>query len=122
MPPAAKQRIPELSGIEFTGHAAITEYSKTLRALMRDLAYELDFAAEEIQAVLSRQRGHPLLFGIDVRLRARKVAKRLRRASELCAGAAVEAVKFYQEFRKQFAEVINPQRAKPRQAFDFNDD
>lgn len=118
----AKQRIPELSGIEFTGHASISEYSKALRSLMRDIAFELDFAAEEIQAVLSRQRGHPLLMGIDVRLRARRVAKRLCRAQELCAGTAVEAVKFYQEFRKQFAEVISPRKAKPAKAFDFNDD
>jgi hypothetical protein len=121
MAAAARQRIPELSGIEFTGHASVAEYSRTLRALMRDLGCELDFAAEEIQAVLSRQKGHPLLMGADVRLRARRVARRLRRGSELCTGAAVEAVKFYHEFRAQFAEVITPRTATAGKPFDFND-
>jgi hypothetical protein len=120
MSKTVKQRIPELSGIEFRGHASVSEYSSTLRALMRDIAYEIDFAAEEIYAVLSRQKGHPLLLGLDVKLRARKVAKRLHRAQECVTGAGIEAVKFYREFRLQFAEVITPPKAKPR-AFDFND-
>jgi hypothetical protein len=117
---AAKQRIPELSGIEFTGHASVATYSGELRSLLRDVAYEIDFAAEEIQAVLARQKGHPLLLGLDVRLRARKVAKRLHRAQECVTGGAVEAVKFYREFRKQFAEVIAPPK-QTRASFDFND-
>ena len=119
---AKRNRIPELSGIEFTGHKSVVDYSKALREVERDLAHEADFAAEEIQAVLSSQRGHPLLMGVDVRLRARKVAKRLHRVAELHAGAAVEAVKFYAEFRRQFAEVINPPKRTPGKAFDFEDD
>jgi hypothetical protein len=121
MAAAAHTRIPELSGIEFTGHAAVAEYSKALRALCRDLSFEIEFAAEEIYAVLSRQKGHPLLLGLDVRLRARRVANRLRRAEELTAGAAVEAVKFYVEFRRQFAEAINPPAQRSAKAFNFDD-
>jgi hypothetical protein len=119
---ATRNRIPELSGIEFTGHKAVVDYSKALRELQRDLSHETDYAAEEIQATLARQRGHPLLFGVDVRLRARKVAKRLHRVSELNAGAAIEAVKFYQEFRMQFGEVISPPKQRPNgKTFDFDD-
>jgi hypothetical protein len=117
----ARSRVPELSGIEFKGHASVVEYSKALREINRDLSFEADFGAEELYAVLSRQRGHPLLFGLDVRLRARKVCKRLHRVSELNGGAAVEAVKFYQEFRLQFAEAITPSKKPPRDAFDFDD-
>jgi hypothetical protein len=117
-----RSRIPELSGIEFTGHKSVVEYSKALREIQRDLSSETDFAAEEIRAVLSRQHGHPLLFGVDVRLRARKVAKRLHRVSELNAGAAIEAVKFYQEFRMQFAEAISPPKRPNGKAFDFDDE
>lgn len=118
----ARQRIPELSGIEFTGHVSVAKYAQELRALMRDCADETRFGAEEIQAVLSRQKGHPLLLGVDVRMRARRVARRLHRVSELEAGAAIEAVKFYHEFRRQFADVINPAPRRTRQMFDFNDD
>lgn len=116
----ARTRIPELEVIEFKGAKAIAEYSRKLRALGRDLAAELDASADEVQAVLSRQKGHPLLFGLDVRSRARKVAKRLRRAAELGQGVAVEAVKFNTEFRIQFAEAIQPKRRTPK-SFDFND-
>jgi hypothetical protein len=118
----ARDRIPELSGIEFTGHAAVTEYSKALRELLRDVSHEVEFGAEELYAVLSRQNGHPLLFGVDVKIRARKVVKRLHRVHELAAGGAIEAVKFYREFRMQFAEAINPPKKQPAKAFDFNDD
>ena len=118
---ATRSRIPELEAIEFKGHKSVAQYSKAGRDLCRDLSAEFDFAAEELQAVLARQKGHPLLMGIDTRLRARKVAKRLHRASELAAGAAVESVKFYAEFRLQFGEVISPAKEKPRMDFDFDD-
>jgi hypothetical protein len=117
----SRSRIPELEVIEFKGAKAIADYSRMLRALGRDLAAECEASAEEVKAVLSRQAGHPLLFGVDVRVRARKVARRLKRAAELGQGVAIEAVKFNQEFRLQFADVIEPKRRR-RPEFDFNDD
>lgn len=116
----ARTRIPELEMIEFKGAKAIADYSRMARALGRDLAAEFEASAEEVKAVLSSQKGHPLLFGADVKLKARKVAKRLQRAAELGQGIATEAVKFNTEFRMQFAEVLTPTRQKPK-AFNFND-
>ena len=116
-----RSRIPELEVIEFKGHKAVAQYSKAARDLCRDLSHEFDFAAEELTAVLAKQRGHPLLMGMDIRLRARKVAKRLHRAAELAAGAAIESVKLYQEFRLQFGDVINPPKNPAAKSFDFND-
>jgi hypothetical protein len=119
---AAKSRIPELQSIEFNGSASIKKYSQKMRDIARDLSWEADFAAEELQAILARQgKGHPLLMGVDTKLRARKVAKRLHRASELLAGAGVEAVKLYEEFRLQFADIIKPQKPKKQDKFDFDD-
>lgn len=111
-PASARSRIPELSGIEFTGHESVREYAGTLRALCRDLAFELEYASGELYAVLSRQEGHPLLFGLDVRLRARRVSMRLDRLSRLMGGGCVESVAFYREFRKQFADVIRDKKSK----------
>lgn len=122
MAKSGKQRIPELESIDFTGAASIRKYSQSLRDLGRDLSAETGFGAEELYAVLTRQKGHPLLAGIDVKMRARKVAKRLHRASELFAGGAVEAVKLHQEFRLQFAEVLKPSRKTPAKKFDFDDE
>jgi hypothetical protein len=118
-----RKRIPELEAIDFTGAKSVADYSKALRDLSRDMSNESEFAAEELVAVLSRQKGHPLLAGVDTRLRARRVARRLYRASQLYNGAAVEAVKLYQEFRLQFADVIKPKPSKvPAKTFDFEDD
>jgi hypothetical protein len=117
-----RKRIPELSGIEFTGHESVKAYAQELRNLCRDMSDEASMGAAELHAVLSRQKGHPLLMGVDVRLRSRRVCKRLERVSELMAGATVEAVKFYAEFRTQFAEAINPSPRPSRSRFDFNDD
>lgn len=114
-------KIPELDAIEFTSPRAIADYARALRTLGRTLASELDASAEELSAVLGRQKGHPLLAGVDVRLRSRRVAKRLFRAAELAQGVATEAVRFNTEFRMQFAEILNP-RPSSRPAFDFNDD
>jgi hypothetical protein len=119
---ADRSRVPELSGIEFDGHASVHVYAEAARKLFRDMASEVDFAAEELYAVLSHQKGHPLLAGVDVRLRARRVAKRLHRISQLCAGASIESVHFYREFRRQFEEAIAPKKdKKPPRAFDFDD-
>jgi hypothetical protein len=118
---SGRSRIPELSGIRFTGHESVARYADALRNLMRDISYEVDFASEELYAVLRRQQGHPLLFGVDVKLRARKVCKRLRRCHQLCGGAAVESVKFYTEFRHQFGDVIQPPPKPKKTTFDFND-
>jgi len=111
------RRVTELERIEFTGAASITEYSRALRALGRDLAAELLQAADEVEAVLSRQKGHPLLMGLDCRVKARRTAARLKRAAEAAGGIATEAVKFNTEFRTQFADVLNPQ---PRRRPQFN--
>jgi hypothetical protein len=117
----ARNRIHELEVIEFKGAKAIAEYSRKARALGRDQAAEYESAAEEVKAVLSaQQKGHPLLFGVDTKMKARKVARRLNRMAELAQGIATEAVKFNTEFRLQFAEVINPHKQRTKK-FDFND-
>lgn len=114
-----ERRIDGLSAIEFDGAKDITIYAKTGRELCRDLAMELEAAAEQLLGVLSRQSGHPLLMGVDVRIRARKVSKRLRRAAECAQGAGIEIVKFRSEFRFQFAHIINP--PKTRSKFDWDE-
>jgi len=112
--------VPELSGIEFDGHAAVHAYAEAARKLFRTIAQELGFSAEELYAVLSHQKGHPLLAGVDVRLRARRVCRRLERMEQLAAGASVEAVHFYREFQRQFDEAIHPQARRQPRPFDFD--
>ena len=119
--PGGSSKVPELSGIEFDGHSAVRAYADAARKLFRDIAFELEFSSGELYAVLSRQKGHPLLAGVDVKLRARRVCRRLDRMGRLASGGAIEAVRFYREFRKQFAPAIEPERVKqPAKSFDFD--
>lgn len=118
--PSGRQRIPELSGIEFTGHESVRAYAGTLRGLFRDLSFELEHASGELFEVLRRQEGHPLLFGLDVRFRARRVAARLDRIARLMGGGSVESVAFYREFRKQFADVIRDKKTKNPRNFNWD--
>ncbi|MFI7618025.1 hypothetical protein ACIBP6_43080 [Nonomuraea terrae] len=108
-------RIPELSGIPWEGPVAVTQYARVGRDLCRDLGEEFNIGSDELYAVLIRSfKGHPILAVLgapDVRMRARRVVKRLKRAAELQKGAGVELVKFHAQFRKEFVDVL-PQ-AKP---------
>lgn len=117
-----RSRIPELNDIPFTGARSITAYSQAARRLCRDLAVELDMGADEVYAALIVSgKGHPALFGMDVKLRARRVRSRLKRASEHARGAAMEAVKFHTQFRKEFADVLSPPK-KSKKKFDWEDE
>ncbi|WP_157251017.1 hypothetical protein [Nonomuraea typhae] len=110
-----RARIPELSSIPWEGPKSITQYARNGRDLCRDLTQEFELGADELYAVLVRSfKGHALLAIVgapDVRLRARRVVKRLKRAAELQKGAGVELVKFHAQFRKEFVDIL-PQ-AKP---------
>jgi hypothetical protein len=120
------KRIDGLSDIEFTGARSVAEYSRAGRDLCRDASIEFGFSADEIEgALVAAMKGHPLLAVVgapDVRMRARRVAKRLRRAAELQHGAAVELVKFHSQFRREFADILNPPKTKSGKKFDFKDD
>jgi hypothetical protein len=122
---STKSRIPELQTIDFQGPTSITDYSKTGRAISRDLGEEFTVAADELYQVLIRSfKGHPvlaLLGAPDVRMRARRVVKRLKIAAELQAGVCTEMVKFNAQFRKEFIDVL-PQASpeKRKTAFNWN--
>jgi hypothetical protein len=114
-------RIPELSGIEFRQKSDIEKYGRTLRGVFRDLSFEIEYGSAELYAVLSRQSGHPLLFGLDTRLRARRVCKRLDRLAVLMGGGCVESVAFVAEFRRQFEPAIAPRQNQPKaRKFDWD--
>jgi hypothetical protein len=121
-----RARIPELSAIPWEGPVSVTQYAKVGRDLCRDVGEEFALGSDELYAVLIRSfQGHPVLkvFGApDVRMRARRVVKRLKRAAELQRGAGVELVKFHAQFRKEFVEVLPLAKPAKRQTFDWTKD
>ena len=112
--------IPALSAIEFTGPKAIAKYSREGRQACRKLRDEFEGAAEDARAALKTLDGHPLLLGVDVKIKAWRVANRLRRAAECLNGAAIELVKFNADFRTHFIEPMAAAKKKPK--FDLKDD
>jgi hypothetical protein len=114
------RRIPELSMIELKRTSGIADYCSASRNLARDFAAELDGAGNEIYAALSRMHGHPLMLGIDVKIKARKVRRRFFRARDCAAGAGIECVKAWHTFQVEFGALIAPQvNTQKRPSFDF---
>lgn len=100
-------RITDLATVEFRDKkigGQIATYAKKSQRLGRDFAAEFDRAAAEARTAMHGLKGHPALFGIDVRVRARWVARRLERAKELAIALSAESVKFAAEYNRQFIE------------------
>jgi hypothetical protein len=110
-----KKDIAGLDSIEFDGSESVAAYALKARDHTRALSQEFEGAGDDLYGVLCELgKGHPLAFGFDVKLRARRVAKRLERMSEMASWVAVEAVKLNLEYKKQFAELIKPEKTRAR--------
>lgn len=100
----SNRNITELSSIEFTGSLgeAFKKYGDELTALADRWSTELDIAAVDAEAAMSTMKGHLLLFGLDTKMRARRVAKRLQRARELALALGTRGEEFHRSYRKHF--------------------
>lgn len=104
-----------LDVIEFDGSESVAAYALASRDHNRLLAQEYEGAADDLYTVLrDLGEGHPLAFGLDVKRRASKVAKRLERMAEMASWVAVESVKLNLEYRRQFSELVNPEKTRKR--------
>ena len=112
---AAKKSPAGLDVIEFDGSESVAAYALASRDHNRALAQEYEGAADDLYGLLKEiGTGHPLAFGIDVKRRAAKVAKRLERMSEMASWVAVESVLLNAEYRKQFSELVAPDKTRKR--------
>lgn len=100
------QRLAEIADITFHGKVAVkvSDYSKANQRFAHDMARELDAAEQAAEAAMIQLKGHPLLGGIDIRIRAWRVARTLREARELVQGISAEMVKFNIQFRTEFLD------------------
>jgi hypothetical protein len=112
-------RLDEIADCEFVGKnlaGRIAQYATLTQQFAHDLARELATAQEAAHAAMRQLAGHPLLRGVDVRWRARRVARVLREARELCEGISAESVAFNVQFRQEFAAALDTKRdVKPRE-------
>jgi hypothetical protein len=96
--------ISELASVEFEGSLgeAFQRYGRALEEIGDRWATELEMAAVDAEAAMGSMKGHLLLFGIDSKVKARRVAKRLKRARELANSLAERGDKFPRDYRRQF--------------------
>lgn len=114
--------IPELDAIELTGAAALKQYAGEARRIQRAMATQLEMASEEIYAVLCASgQGNPLLLNIDVKIKAKRVRARLRRASKAASESSIECTRMWVQFVREFGDVIKPQKKQSKQKFDWNE-
>lgn len=110
-----KKSAAGLDVIEFDGSESVAAYALASRDHNRALSQEYEGAAEDLYGILRELgKGHPLAFGQDVKHRAGKVAKRLERMAEMAGWVAVESVLLNLEYRKQFSELLEPEKARKR--------
>jgi len=107
------RRLDELARIEFTGSLgeAFGRYAHQLREVSTRWDTELGLASTDVRAALTSMRTRWL--GLDAaarRVKARRVARRLRRAQTLVAGLGKRAEQFPKEYAKQF--LASPEVAK----------
>ena len=98
------RNITELSGIEFRGSldAAFEKYGEELEALGQRWAFELELAAADSRAAMESLRGNFWLLGVDVKLKARRVSKRLKRMQEMAHGMGCQGPKFHRAYQRHF--------------------
>ncbi|HEX6353222.1 hypothetical protein [Actinophytocola sp.] len=106
------RKLDELARVEFTGSLgeAFGRYAAELRELSTRWDTELGLASTDVRAALSSMRMRWL--GLDAasrRVKAWRVARRLRRAQTLVAGVSECSERFVKEYAKQF---MTPEVAK----------
>lgn len=109
------RRLDELATVEFTGSLSESfgDYAARLRELTVRWDTELGLASTDVRAALTSMRTKWL--GLDAasrRIKARRVARRLRRAQTLVASLTKCAERFPREYAKQFVTTAEAAKKK----------
>lgn len=104
------RRLDELARVEFVGSLgeAFGRYAWALRDVARRWDTELGLASTDVRAALTSMRTRWL--GLDAaarRVKARRVARRLRRAQTLVASVTKRAEQFPKQYARQFLSSPN---------------
>lgn len=119
------QMVKALDQIELTDQHTLHAFLQAGRALAHKIAVETSMAAGELTAggkEMAKGSGNPLLMGIDVRLKLRRVTKRLDAAAEHMAQAAAEYSATWITFEREFGEVLNRSRTQVKRPKSFHID
>lgn len=98
---------------EFNNTDDVRNYCNNLRALMIQAAIELAMAAKILEARLGQSMPLPGENPIQAKMRAKKVAWKLKRASDGATAAAKNAVATYAAFQREYADLMRPRPQRP---------
>jgi hypothetical protein len=106
---------------EFNSAEDVRNYCNHVRALMIQAAIELAMAAKILEARLAQAQTLPDDNVVQARMRAKKVAWKLKRASDGATAAAKSAVGAYGAFTREYADLMRPrpQRTATTNPFKF---
>lgn len=119
------QMVKSLDQIELTDQHTLHAFLQAGRALAHKIAVETSMAAGELTAggkEMARGSGNPLLMGIDVRMKLRRVTKRMEAAAEHMAQAAGEYSASWAVFEREFGEILNRSRTRVKRPKAFHID
>ncbi|MGZ3113251.1 plasmid transfer protein TraA [Streptomyces sp. H62] len=98
---------------EFSSPAQVRNYCNTLRAAGVTLSIEVAMAAEILQSVLAAVPD-PEGRAFGSRIRAQKVARKMRKSADALRDAAKNAAAAYASFQQEYEEEINRVRHRAR--------
>lgn len=98
---------------DFGSPALVRNYCNTLRAAGVTLSIEVAMAAEILQSVLAAVPD-PEGRAFGSRIRAAKVARKMRKSADALRGAAKNAAAAYSTFQQEYEEEINRVRHRAR--------
>lgn len=106
---------------QFDNADDVRNYCNHLRAVMIQAAIELAMAAKILEARLAQAQPLPGDNPVQTRMRAKKVAWKLKRAADGATAAAKNAVGAYGAFQREYADLMRPrpQRAATTNPFKF---
>ncbi|MFD9266814.1 plasmid transfer protein TraA [Streptomyces goshikiensis] len=96
---------------EFGSAADLRNYCNTLRAFGVHASIEVTVAAEILQAALSQASGLKDDNILQHKIRARRVARKLKKAGESLADAASNAAATYAAFQREYADIMSARPA-----------
>lgn len=108
----AKDLFNELADREFNTGSDIREYTDGLRRLARALAMEMEYSAQELEALLKELPPADGESRLAVRRKARTIAKHLRRAAEAQRTVGVEGARTWGSLLNHFEHLIKPAKRK----------
>jgi hypothetical protein len=111
-----------LADIDFhrrgAGTEEIAEYSATGRDICRDLAMEVQLTAHLLEKRLGNLKAGRLIDKWAAKRLARKTVRPLKQMSDLLNGAGDYSLRFWQEYARNYADLINPGRSRDEWKFD----